>query len=945
MSRSTSMFAALLAVLVMTPAPSIGQESQVPPAPTHLTAVALSTSSIQLSWSGTLTNGTYRIERSLDGVAFTEVASTKESVLTYTDGGLLDDYPYAYRVRARQGSIDSEYSGVAVATTRTANAWRTEGGNAAHSGKNGQESGVAPLTLAWSQDLNPPGAFTLFSVTPLVVEKDRVYTTMSPNSSPDYPSMLWSLDLSSGQIRWAKDFGLGNVREATVRHGRVFVTRDQGSGTPGQVDAYHATSGLPLWSTPLGTIYNSVVPAANNGLFMLRGTSALGGGLGGIGGIGGIGIGSGSLLRFNAANGQQVYANTSLEGPGPLAAVANGSVFTFAAGKVRGHDAATGATQWTVPIGPQPSSANGIPVAGGGLVYVIFQRSVFAVNPATQSIVWMQSGYGVQNITPAYADGVLYVNNAGTILALDGATGAPLWSFTDSLHIEYPPVVANNHLFLATRNDLFAVNLATRRTTYSERNIWAGPLAVAQGKLLVAGIDGVVKAYTLSPGSLPDQAAPPAAPQALTATGKGTGAVLLNWTDASTNETGFRVERSTNGGATYSLLTTMGAGAVELLDSGLVNPQSYQYRVAAFNDAGLSAASNTVTFVPPAPGNSWNMLGQNAQHTGVNAKEAPRTMSALAWSWSAGSLLTPAVVEDGRVFTASRPDRSPVLTSLDAATGAVLWSQSVEAWDTSYGHPSVINGRVYVTFVNQPDSKLMCAEASTGRILWAVSYMDGGFTGGSPTIANGAAYIPGGISGLNFLYSFNAIDGRQKWARPDAFAASVQGTTIYSHWKDQFQAVNSATGNAVWTTPMAVGSIPTMTATRAYGVTNRDLFAINLSTHAVVGTVASGNLNNFYTEPSVQGGNLYWVTDGVLQVRRETDLALLWSFTGDGQLRTRPVIAGGHVYVSSLDNTYILRISTRSRVATLPGGGAVTVAAGKLFVAGLDGELRAYRLQ
>ena len=136
-----------------------------------------------------------------------------------------------------------------------------------------------------------------------------------------------------------------------------------------------------------------------------------------------------------------------------------------------------------------------------------------------------------------------------------------------------------------------------------------------------------------------------------------------------------------------------------------------------------------------------------------------------------------------------------------------------------------------------------------------------------------------------------------------------------------------------------------MTATRGYGVTNRDLFAINLSTHAVVGTVASGNLNNFYTEPSVQGGNLYWVTDGVLQVRRETDLALVWSFAGDGQLRTRPVIAGGHVYVGSLDNTYILRISTRSRVATLPGGGAVTVAAGKLFVAGLDGELRAYRLQ
>ena len=88
------------------------------------------------------------------------------------------------------------------------------------------------------------------------------------------------------------------------------------------------------------------------------------------------------------------------------------------------------------------SGGTGIPVLGGGFVYVTYQRSVYAVDPITHTIAWVQSGYIVQDIPPTYADGVLYVNNAGSILALDGASGAPLWSFTDSLNIEYPPVVA-----------------------------------------------------------------------------------------------------------------------------------------------------------------------------------------------------------------------------------------------------------------------------------------------------------------------------------------------------------------------------------------------------------------------------------------------------------------------------------------------------------------------
>jgi len=947
-SMRSFLFAVLFAVAFVIPLPaSAHQAAGTPPAPTNLVATPASSSRILLTWSGTLTNGTYRIERSADGVSFTEIGSTRDDVKSFDNDGLLDDSLYFYRVRARKGSANSAYSNTASTRTLAGNNWRTRGGSPQQTGKNAQEDGQPPLTAAWSQDLNPPNPFFFFPTSPLVVENGRVFATNSPNSSPDYASKLFALDLASGQILWTHDFGFANLGNPSVRHGRVFVAHDQGGLPPAQLDAFDAATGALLWTTPVAAI-TEVLPAGDSNVYMLS-ASAGGGVGGGGGGIGGAG-GGGTLAAYNRATGQPVFSNATLEGSAPLAAYSNGALYTFAGGKVSEHDAATGVTRWSLPVATTfPSSGNGIPVLGGGLVYVIYQRAAYAIDPVTQSIAWTQSGYTLQDFTPAYADGVLYVNSAGSILALDARTGAPVWSFTDSFAIEQPPLIANNHLYLSTGSDLFAVNLGTRQTVFRETNNWGGPLAIAQGKFLVSRRTGTVSAFTLSPGALPNQGNVPSTPQGLTAAAAGTGAVQLTWTDASANETGFRLERSSDGGTTYNVRTLLGAGAASFLDTGLVNPSSYKYRVLAFNDAGASGFSNVVTFVPPLPGNSWAMLGGNPQHSGVNAKETGKPPATFLWSWSSGvgnPYRNGIAVEDGRVFSASYEGQSSAMNALDSATGSVLWTQSFLTGFPSYGPPSVLNGRVLFSWFNSPNSKLMCAEARTGRLLWGTSLLaDGYYDPTQATLANGTAYVTGGMSSMSWLSSYNADDGRLLWINPSAYAVGVQGTTPYTHWQETFRALDPATGNAAWSTPMATGSVPTLTATRGYGVTNRDLFAIDLATHAVVGTVASGNLNNFYTEPSVFGGNLYWVSDGGLQVRRESDLKLLWSFAGDGQIRSRPVIANGYVYVSSVNNTYILRIQNKSLDSTIPVGGTPTVAAGKLFIAGFDGVLSAYQLQ
>jgi hypothetical protein len=82
----------------------------------------------------------------------------------------------------------------------------------------------------------------------------------------------------------------------------------------------------------------------------------------------------------------------------------------------------------------------------------------------------------------------------------------------------------------------------------------------------------------------------PAAPSNLTATA-GKKSVTVNWVDNSNNETGFKIERSTDG-VNFSQITTVGANVTSYKNVGLTSGTTYYYRVRATNAAGDSAYSN-----------------------------------------------------------------------------------------------------------------------------------------------------------------------------------------------------------------------------------------------------------------------------------------------------------------------------------------------------------------
>jgi len=96
----------------------------------------------------------------------------------------------------------------------------------------------------------------------------------------------------------------------------------------------------------------------------------------------------------------------------------------------------------------------------------------------------------------------------------------------------------------------------------------------------------------------------PSAPSSLAATAASTSQINLTWTDNSSNESGFEIQRSTDGFSTVQSFT-VGTDVRTYSDTGLASGVSYSYRVRSFNDGGYSAFSNqasaTTAQVPNAP--------------------------------------------------------------------------------------------------------------------------------------------------------------------------------------------------------------------------------------------------------------------------------------------------------------------------------------------------------
>ena len=116
---------------------------------------------------------------------------------------------------------------------------------------------------------------------------------------------------------------------------------------------------------------------------------------------------------------------------------------------------------------------------------------------------------------------------------------------------------------------------------------------ITGGKTTYSDFSAAACATTLPPP-------PPAAPLGTDAKPASSTIVDVTWIDNSTNEDGFRLERSLDAGSTWTSAGTVGPNLTSFQEGGRSSEQPVCYRITAFNGGGDSPPSNTDCTTPPA---------------------------------------------------------------------------------------------------------------------------------------------------------------------------------------------------------------------------------------------------------------------------------------------------------------------------------------------------------
>jgi fibronectin type 3 domain-containing protein len=272
--------------------------------------------------------------------------------------------------------------------------------------------------------------------------------------------------------------------------------------------------------------------------------------------------------------------------------------------------------------------------------------------------------------------------------------------------------------------------------------------AVTSGNAYVYAVYATADAMT-SAAAFTQGAIPPTAPTGLSATPVAGPGALLHWTDNSSNETGFLIDRSTDGGSTWNLVTTVGANVTVFADATALGMANYVYRVRAASAHALSTGSQANVSIPLA---------------------APVGVSAHAWS---ASVIEVDWTDDNAAETGYLIERSP--------NGSSGWSTVAT---------TAANANSYL------DTSVSASVSYFYRITTE--------TAGSPSAPSAVA---GTIINYNPLFSpqwkadwQQAIANNYPWANTLLHAATASGTSsqVYSDMGDYGAIASLITGNATY---------------------------------------------------------------------------------------------------------------------------------------------------
>jgi titin len=550
--------------------------------PTFLTATAVSSSQINLTWTDNSENESgYKIEHSpVDDLHFTEIATVGPNVTAYNDTGLSENTKYYYRVRAYNAITTSGYSSEKNATTfsnipvapsgltitsllsfSVSLSW-TDNSNNETGFKIQRKQGVtgayvtiktttANITTYTDNDTAlMDGTVYYYQVCATNTAGDSAYSNEVNGTTPlAIPTFLTATAVSSSQINLTWTDNSENESGYKIEHSPVDdlhfteiatvgpnVTTYNDTGLSGgtkyyyRVRAYNAITTSGYSSEKNATTFSNI-PVAPSGLTI-------------------------TSLQSNKVS---------------LAWTDNSNNETGF--KIQRKTGVTGTYSTITTTGANVTAYNDSTVIDGTLYYY----RVCATNTAGDSAYSNE----VNGTTP------LAIPTALTATAVSSSQINLTWTNNSSsqtgFKIEHSPV-----------DDLHFTEIATvgpNVTTYNDTGLGGGTKYYyrvrAYNAITISGYSSEKNATTF--------ASIPVAPSGLIITSLQSNKVSLAWTDNSNNETGFKIQRKTGVTGTYSTITTTGANVTAYNDTTVIDGTVYYYRVCATNTAGDSAYSNEVS--------------------------------------------------------------------------------------------------------------------------------------------------------------------------------------------------------------------------------------------------------------------------------------------------------------------------------------------------------------
>ncbi len=312
----------------------------------------------------------------------------------------------------------------------------------------------------------------------------------------------------------------------------------------------------------------------------------------------------------------------------------------------------------------------------------------------------------------------------------------------------------------------------------------------------------------------------PEKPTNLTATVITDNEIDLAWSDNSSNEAGFKLERSQNGGSDWIVVTSTAADVSSYKNTGLSEGSSYSYRVLAFNSAGNSGYSNLASGSTPVAivyslailtTNVVSSYTQTTAEAGGNITSdgnSPVLARGVCWNTAASPTVSNNKTTDG----GGTGSFSSSITGLSAGTQYYVRAYATNSVGTSYGEQ--------VTFTTLPPLPVT-ATLTTTEVTSFTSYSAVG--GGNVTASGGADITVRGVCWGTAENPTIENDTTINGTGTGSFTSNINGLTGNTKYYVRAYAINSAGisyGEQVsFTTSATSAFVPVVTTAAGSSVT------------------------------------------------------------------------------------------------------------------------------